>query len=750
MATPARSSLPSWTIAVLGAIRSLLTVLAGLPAPLAPDRRTWARTELEALVAPLRGRAECAGKAAVRSVLGLAQAPLTAAPDAYAAAIIDALAAVDALLAPPESVADDAPIALDVAPPAPPAPALTLVPPAPVQPVTPAAPAPIRGEWRKVRSGAFRGEWAALATEPRAITPGAQLCIVAKSGRVRTVYAVQLAEQTAEGPIFLTSDTTPAATEQPIPVLAEDSAPTVTPSETDVADVLIAADAASTIAAEVAAQEAAADMVEVTAAAAEQVTAAAEHDGASLESALGTIATQGASNAAVTGAGSMAGGQLRIVGFSSADGYVTALRNGVKAATADSYKAMLRSSFGFTDEQIAALTVTIIPESALPAGPGITYTPRGKAYHEMTPAERRALLKVGRETREQIAALLTKEQLIAGAVAAGSMLQVSWVGGGTTTVAKVREAFAARGLPYEAPSGPSAERHAGRAVDSLKTRGMDTTRLPGADLPAGIKARWLVGRKLTGKTITAGEAYGRALLIVSLTDGGDLTFDGDAELSAACRAHFDNATKNEVLRSTDLTDWYGATLRNAHYAVKRGHLWYVPAGEADMARALSETLETLWGDHERIPVTTGDDLHRSLVRGLTDEVRAVVKTYNEACETARERAADKARKETAAECAERNRRSARYGSGPVVTDAQIAAACEDAAARAIERAAPSPVIAAKLLVTLGEIAARVAGYRTVLGEDAVKTVHTEMIALRDALEPLCGSTDQRAAMLELK
>lgn len=62
--------------------------------------------------------------------------------------------------------------------------------------------------------------------------------------------------------------------------------------------------------------------------------------------------------------GSLAEGTMRGVGFSTAEGYVTALANGVKAATAASYKQTLRQ--WMTQEQIDALPVTIIPEGDLP------------------------------------------------------------------------------------------------------------------------------------------------------------------------------------------------------------------------------------------------------------------------------------------------------------------------------------------------------------------------------------------------
>lgn len=72
----------------------------------------------------------------------------------------------------------------------------------------------------------------------------------------------------------------------------------------------------------------------------------------------------GVETSVVTGsvAGSLATGTMRGVGFSDAAGYVTALQNGVKLVTAEMYKSTLQHTYQYTPDQIAALTVTIIPE----------------------------------------------------------------------------------------------------------------------------------------------------------------------------------------------------------------------------------------------------------------------------------------------------------------------------------------------------------------------------------------------------
>lgn len=482
---------------------------------------------------------------------------------------------------------------------------------------------------------------------------------------------------------------------------------------------------------------AAASALAATMAPAADVEALAESPAAAeptLTQALGAIASEASANANAGTQGSMAGGQMAGVGYTTAEGYTRALANGVKAATAEEYKRILRGTYGYSSEQIAALTVSIIAESTLPVGPGIAHVPTGPSYADMTPAQRRAVRRVGEETRAKVKALLDEGQLIAGAVAAGSALQVSWTGAGTTTLGKVRAALAQIGREHDAPSAPSAVRHAGRAVDSLRSSEWDTARLPSAAVPNGTKAQWVVGTKISGRALQIGEGYNKAALIVSLSDSDVLTFEGDAHLAARVREHYHTATAEEILKSEDLTAWLGDVLYRTHYAVKRGHLWYVPGGQADAARLLTETIGTLWGDHERIPVTSGPDLMRALTRGLNDECAAIEAGLVKDTDAARTRAREAVIVANAKQPAHRRLSEA---------------ACEAEAELAAKRAHVSPVVAARIMTELAGIAARVDGYTMVLGEDATKAVKSKLAALRDQVEPYCTDGALRASMLEL-
>lgn len=653
----------------------VIAVIRAIVVGLTVDSANAAFAALSRAIDPARAYPEGPGKVAVRAAM-----------EAKHAEIRSVLATARAAAPPP--------VAQPTTPVAPP----------PVAPVPTAAPAAQPTErharWARLPGGQ---EWGALLTDELGVKPGDVVLVHrANGGAVSRRYLVGKAPNGVWAiSLDPTLATAPTVAELPPPPTVNQSIPVVTDAP----------------------------------------------NGASFEQALGSIASEGAAMASAPVLGSMAGGAWRGVGFSNAAGYVQALAQGVKAATAEEYKSTLRSSYGYTTAQIDALTVTIIPEiGVVTPGTGETFTPAPGTVDYFHPTARAAraaqaaALKAGKtETRAAVRALLNEGKLIAGAVAAGSMLQVSWVGGGQTTLGKVREALAAIGREHDAPSAPSAVRHAGRAADALKSTTWDTMRLPSGDLPDGIKARWLVGRKLSASTVKAGDSYGKAALVVSLTAGDALTFDGDQTLAASVLNSYNAATAHETLKSEDLTAWMGQTLKYRHYAVKRGPVWYVPGGQADAARALSETIAKLWGDHERIPVTTGADLMRSLTRGLTDETKAIEAEFGKLTGEARERAKDKA----IAECAERSARSTRRG-GPAMNQAAIDAEAD----AAWKRATVSPTIAARLLRELAEVAGRVEGYAMVLGEEHTTTAKGLIIALRNQIEPLTSDFDQRASMLE--
>lgn len=470
---------------------------------------------------------------------------------------------------------------------------------------------------------------------------------------------------------------------------------------------------------------------------------------ATLPGALAEIAAESAANAAIAVPRDM----NAVAGYDSAQGYAEAAARAVTQATRDEY--LRRAAAGGVVVDPATLP-PLLSQPTAPAsttstggiithrfeGPGIFERRRiemGLAPNARLPKAQRSAVRAA--ARAEIQAALDSKTLIAGAAADGAMLQVSWIGGGSTTRGKLHAALATIGREGDCPRSPSAIAHAGRAVRSLHSSEYDTARIT-AGLPEGIAARYLVGQRLTASNgIAAGASYGTALLIVSLTDGGDLLCDGDEDLAREVRRTYASAVESETLKSEDLTAWFGRVLHGTHYAVKRGSVWYVPGGEADAARALSECLETLWGDHERIPVATGPDLVRSLVRGLTDEIEAIRIERSKALEAARDRAHTKAFEEATERAAKQR--------APFEPGTAAYHAAQDTACLAAERANVSPVVAARLLADLAKVAARVGGYEIVLGTDATAGPKNSIATLREALLPACDDLSMRAALLEL-
>lgn len=85
-------------------------------------------------------------------------------------------------------------------------------------------------------------------------------------------------------------------------------------------------------------------------------------DGLSLEQALGGIVDEAEHNAKAKPLGSQRDGVRRGVGFSSAAGYIEALRLGVKRRTAEEYKRTLVSTYRMPQAAVDALPVNLLRE----------------------------------------------------------------------------------------------------------------------------------------------------------------------------------------------------------------------------------------------------------------------------------------------------------------------------------------------------------------------------------------------------
>lgn len=420
-------------------------------------------------------------------------------------------------------------------------------------------------------------------------------------------------------------------------------------------------------------------------------------------------------------------------------------------------------------EGTAIATAERSPEIVQPTerGTGTTNADSGASVGIFARPRSERVFRVGtppldgtRATTTERARLLTERALIAGSVAANGWLQVSWTGEGSTLHGAVNDALIAVGREgSDMPPVPTGENYAGEAVGEMRGREYDTKRLPNNGLPEGIEARWIVGRALGGEQAArAGDPYGVTLLRVDLREDGTLVFDGDLAIANSIRTRYATKVARVTLNSKHLTPWLARILRTRHGAVKRGHCWYVPPGQAKAVRALiggpnyaqaveewaanggegplpkfdEGSIGRLWGDHELMSVNTGADLLSSLSNGLRNEVQRIAASFTDKTKAAREAARKQATKKA----------SAIHGA----TEAYIAAEGQ----AAFDRATISSVVAASLLRDLGTVAARLAGYSTVLGDGATAGVAELISSLRGTLEPLTDDTSIRGAMLELE
>lgn len=343
---------------------------------------------------------------------------------------------------------------------------------------------------------------------------------------------------------------------------------------------------------------------------------------------LAAIGAQASANASVQGIGSMAGGQLRGVGFSSRAGYITALRNGVPAHTYQSYLTTLRSQFGMTSADINALELPgPMLASDRPVGVGVVHAPTGPSVFDRPKAERAFIVGPSTDVVEPAAPTkLEHGQLIAGATAEGHGVLVGWRGERTLTRGALVGALESLDLAEWAADATSARAQAGRAIGILGVNGyvVRVERRP-ANAAANV-THWSVGA--VNHTSAIGEQFGTTLMRAQLTSTGQLFTDGDETLGARVREDFKARVAAEVYQAADVTAWLGGILRSEYTAVRFGVGWYVPARYAEAAGKLCQAVANLgWGSDwilPALPVATSDQLRDGIVRGLTDEVSGLI------------------------------------------------------------------------------------------------------------------------------
>jgi hypothetical protein len=668
---------------------------------------TWARNAIDALngatsrseiarvIEPLRAQPDGAAKTAVRAALAAAQGRITPATAPAAPTLLAVLALVwvrlwgslgTALGQPgalaffgrPQPVKAPAPVTVAAPAPAPVAVAPALV----------AQPAPFAARWIPAGGGAFH----ALTTGPAVI--GSRLRVTTKGGRVsyQIVTAVVTVRPNGERACVVVPESEYTGSTSPVSPTPAVSLPS-----------------------------------EPVAESAQEPTSS----GSTLLGDLNSIATEGASNAAGTTLGSMAGGQLRGVGFSTAQGYVTALAHGVKQATANIYQSTLRMTYGYSDAQIDALTVTIIPEnSALPVGPGIMHTPSVNAM-DMTPAQRRALWKTTATPTAQNATEIARAEtraaetrsdamrsmLIAGLVADGMGIVIA-PGDAHRGVSQERAPLVAAlteaGFRDLAPGVKSNKAQFGAVMQTLNGGGLRTRaakKKHATEWPADVASRWIVDRPNDAAVLgSAGDKE----LIAELTVDDEIRFvGGTTELRERVVAAFDERIDGERYTASDLLGWLKRKLHNEFYAVKSDGFIYCPGSDAhcnkirDFVNAALPFLGRGIGVGE---LASKAGMADGIARQLSAEITAVRKAY------------------------ENNKSDASKAAARKAAEAGMSAADQELAAR---RADASPEAAANRVKDLGKVAARVEGFRELIGPALHAPLKAATDELRTTLNALC-------------
>jgi hypothetical protein len=467
-------------------------------------------------------------------------------------------------------------------------------------------------------------------------------------------------------------------------------------------------------------------------------------DASTIGGALGDIAA--ASAAPRPTSGSLADGTMRGVGFSSADGYVQALANGTKRATADMYLSTLRAQYHYTPEQIAALTVTIIAESSLPVGAGITHTPAaGRSVADMTRAEARAhfqqqspaaqaKIKAAAELHiaEEHAGEL-QSLAIAGLVAEGDGLIVSGghaQRGVVVPRADVVAALDAIGRAELAPRVKTSKAQFGEVMGRLGGGALHARaakKRNSTDWPADVSARWIVSR--LDDAATLGSAGDKELIaeLIEVDSGAEVRFvGGSTELRERVVAAFAERTGAQTYNPGDLHDWLRyRVLQHTYSAVEYGGFWWAPGGQArkDEIRTVINAVLPLMG---RV-IAIGEAANKaSMSGGITDTLRAEIATVRAAYE-----------RNVAAVAKAASEKAAKEGLG--LADQELAA----------RRASITSDVAANRLRDLDKVAIRVAGFAELLGPALHAPLRTAVDELRTTLAASLDDVSQRFAMLEL-
>lgn len=333
--------------------------------------------------------------------------------------------------------------------------------------------------------------------------------------------------------------------------------------------------------------------------------------------AIGPVVTGNAS-------GSLTDGTMRGVGFSNADGYITALANGVKQATADHYLAILRGMGVAVD----TLTVTIIPEA--PTGTVNGDATATVVTHDGPDIFEQRRLARGLQANARIAPAQVHAQAVTVPVEMPSEAPVLPVMDGsivTETIderahglklawnpceivrhsiprAQLVEVLTNAGMADLAPGIPAEKGQFGKIMKSFNSmtardaRG-DDNRLTatcvtrrhfeqlGQEWPASLESRYIVGHVDASPDLGS---LGEKFLVCSLVEIAPEEYEvqftgGNDRLRKAVSDKFATLTGTEAMDVTMLLKWYVACLERKFGAVRCGYAMLIVDNGTDLAQA---------------------------------------------------------------------------------------------------------------------------------------------------------------------
>lgn len=443
---------------------------------------------------------------------------------------------------------------------------------------------------------------------------------------------------------------------------------------------------------------------------------------------LGAIGAEGATNAAVQASGSLADGTMGYVGFTTAEGYVSALERGTTSNTRAEYIRILRDRFGWNMQRITTASrnwPVIDGSSARPIDPNPTvHVPTGPSVFDRPRGQRQAIPVITEQaqTTTQVRTQVRRREIVAGAQAEGSGVFLGWRGQGDITVAGLRRAMERAGEVKDwAPAPKSAHYHASAAFAPLNQGGLVVRSERGTrnrtSLYTGLQRRYVAAwTVLKPDHSDVGEKAGVTVIRAQLGTDGLLEIEAESgyeHLKERVQADFQRRVDEEIIPAGEVTYWLQLLLTGRFGAQRVGGMYYVPHKYAARAERVCDELAKGspegfggWGVDwclPAIPVATTDQLRSGLTRGFRDEVSRLLADL------------------------ERDRERAR---GDKRKDIGAAGACS-------------------YMQKLRTVNERAREYAAMLGDDAVAALRKAIADAQAVLEPLCDDTAQRFAALEL-